>query len=317
MIHGFRILGRLAGPRWSGLALGLPSTTAIVLIFCGCEQGSGAATEMAESSLLGLVAAVTLPLAYAQAVRRGWPLPAAVTAAVAAYAWVASCLGYLPPLGAMARLGIAAAALLSAAYWARRIPVPIPAKNRDLVPLSTWRTMVLRTAVPTLYVLFLTEVEQLAGTGWAGLMSTFPSMSLVVLVVTHLEAGPAQSSRIALVLPAANTSTAAFLAAFRFTCPEIGLSWGMVAGYAAAVFTLLVVEGIARCPHLFRPGTGAASRRWPPTSIPWRIATRVGRPPAMLWMRTDARARGASNDLTRRRMHHRGGFSPLVETLAW
>ena len=99
MIHGFRALGRLVGPRWSGLVLGLPSTTAIVLMFCGGEQGNGAATEMAESSLLGLVAAVALPLAYAQAVRHGWPLPASLMAAIAAYAWVASCLGYLPDLG--------------------------------------------------------------------------------------------------------------------------------------------------------------------------------------------------------------------------
>ena len=61
MIHGFRVLGRLAGPRWSALALGLPSTTAVVLFICGCERGSAAATVMAESSLLGLVAAVALP----------------------------------------------------------------------------------------------------------------------------------------------------------------------------------------------------------------------------------------------------------------
>ena len=117
--------------------------------------------------------------------------------------------------------------------------------------------MVLRTAIPTLYVLFLASVEHLAGTGWAGLMSTFPSMSLVVLLVTYLEAGPAQSSRIALVLPAGNTSTAAFLAAFRFACPQVGLSWGTVVGYAAALFTLLVIEGIARRPDLFQPGAWA------------------------------------------------------------
>ena len=316
MVHGFRVLGRLAGPRWSGLALGLPSTTAIVLIFCGCEQGHGAATKMAESSLLGLVAAVALPLAYAQAVRRGWALPAALATAVAAYAGVASCLGYLPPLGALERLGIASAALLSAAYWARRIPCPTPAQNRDFMPLSTWRTMLLRTAVPTLYVLILAVVEQLAGTSWAGLVSTFPSMSLVVLVVTHLEAGPAQSSRIALVLPAGNTSTAAFLAAFHLMCPEFGLAGGMLAGYGAAFTTLLVVEAIARRPDFFRPAAGASRWKWP-TSIQWRVVNRLGPRPALLRMRTDARARVASHYFTRRKPSHRACFSPLVETMAW
>ncbi len=296
--------------------LGLPSTTAIVLMFCGSAQGSGAATGMAQSSLLGLVAAVTLPLAYAQAVRHGWPLPASLMAAIAAYAWVASCLGCLPDLGEVATVGIAAAALVGGAFWARRIPVPFPDQSRDFVPLSTWRTMVLRTAVPTIYVLFLAEVEHLAGTGCAGLISTFPSMSLVVLVVTHLEAGPAQSSRIALVLPMANTSTAAFLVTFRLTCPVLGLSSGMVAGYAAALITLLAVERIARRLGFFRPAPGA-SRRWPHEGIHWSFAARVGPRPAMLRTRTDALARRTSNDLARRRVHLRGRFSPLVESLAW
>ena len=69
--------------------------------------------------------------------------------------------------------------------------------------------MAARTAIPASYVLVLGIAERVAGPSWAGLMSTFPSMSLVVLLVTYLEAGPAQSSRIALVLPAGNTSTAA------------------------------------------------------------------------------------------------------------
>ena len=93
MIHIFRALGRLAGPRFSGLALGLPSTTAVVLIFCGCEQGSTAATQMAESGLLGLVAAVSLPLAFIGSVRLGWPLWGAIAVSVGGYMAVAAGLG--------------------------------------------------------------------------------------------------------------------------------------------------------------------------------------------------------------------------------
>jgi hypothetical protein len=317
MIHGFRVLGRLAGPRWSGLALGLPSTTAIVLIFCGCEHGSGAATRMAEGSLLGLVAALALPLAYAQAVRRGWPLPAVLAAAVAAYIGVASALAAFPQIGAVERLGIAGVALVFAAYWARRILVPAPRFGRNFVPPSTWRTMVLRTAIPALYVLFLAGVEQLAGTVWAGLMSTFPSMSLVVLLVTYLEAGPTQSTRIALVLPAGNTSTAAFLAAFRLACPQVGLGAGMLAGYAAALFALLIIEAIARRPDFFEPRAWAPIFRWPPRSIPLPLPTQLGPRPAILRMHSSAPGRSAAGVLVRRRMHQRGGFSPLFETLAW
>ena len=113
----FRALGRLAGPRFSGLALGLPSTTAVVLIFCGCEQGSAAATEMAESGLLGLVAALALPLAFIASVRLGWPLWGAIAASVGGYIAVAAGLGCLPAIGVLPKVCLAAVALL----WRRHV----------------------------------------------------------------------------------------------------------------------------------------------------------------------------------------------------
>src|SRR3954447_6979397 len=85
VIQGLRLLGRRIGPRASGLILGLPSSTAILLVLCGREKGMIPAIEMADASLLGLIAAVSLPLAFAQAVRRGWKLPGALAAAVGAY----------------------------------------------------------------------------------------------------------------------------------------------------------------------------------------------------------------------------------------
>ena len=120
LIQIFRALGRSAGPRFSGLALGLPSTTAVVLIFCGYEHGDSAATKMAESSLLGLVAAVSLPLAFTKAVQLGWPLWRAIGASVGGYVLLAATLGCLPEVGALPKAMIAGAALLGAARWVVR-----------------------------------------------------------------------------------------------------------------------------------------------------------------------------------------------------
>jgi hypothetical protein len=314
MIHGLRELGRRASPRWSGLALGLPSTTALVLVLCGCDQGTGAATEMAESSLLGLVAAVALPLAYVQAVRLGRRLPAALAAAIAGYFVVASSLGCLPPFGALPRLCIAAAAIVAASYWAAWIctPIPAPQQGGSCGALPNRRTMVLRTVIPTFYVLILAVAEHLAGPGWAGLVSTFPSMSLVVLAVTHLEAGPAEASRIAQVLPPGNTSTLAFLVAFRFACPVIGLGWGMISGYAAALLALLAIEGLTRRPDLFVKRGLAARWSRGPGRIAWTTAAQAG----LARIRIHAHAGPVPRYLGRRRVHARTGFAPLVETLA-
>ena len=274
MIHGFRLLGRLAGPRWSALALGLPSTTAIVLIICGCERGTAAAIEMAESSLLGLAAAVALPLAYAQAVRLGWRLPAALAAAVAGYVVVAFTLGSLPAAGVLPRLGIAIFAILSASYWAGRLP--IPEANRAGASLSAFQAMAVRTAIPaTLCAGLSRSWNAWPGPGWAGLVSTFPSMSLVVLAVTHLEAGPAEASRIAKVLPVGNSSTLAFLAAFHLASTTIGLAGGTIAGYAAAVAALLVIERNDQILGFIRLRANHAKEIWRAQVVPRGLAFRA------------------------------------------
>src|SRR5947208_3037594 len=116
IIHGLRSLGRRIGPRASGLILGLPSSTAILLVLCGREKGCAGATEMAEASLLGLVAAVALPLAYAQAVRLGWRLASALTSAVTGYLVIASGLGFFHPIGAVECLAVSVGAILLATY---------------------------------------------------------------------------------------------------------------------------------------------------------------------------------------------------------
>jgi hypothetical protein len=313
MIHGFRVVGRIVGPRWSGLALGLPSTTAIVLILCGCERGSSAATDMADSSLLGLAAAVALPLAYATAIRLRWSFSASFAAAVAGYLVIATGLGCLPAVGTLPRLGIASFAILAATYWARRIPTPAGASAG--ASLSTFQVMATRTAIPAIYGLLLGIVQWMAGPSWAGLVSTFPSMSLVVLAVTHLEAGPAETSRIAKVLPAGNTSTLAFLAAFRVISPAIGLGGGTIAGYAAALIALLVIEGFVRPPAFFPVDLTKATSIWHHHYTSWRIVcqTRLQR----VIFHSQIHIRRGPRYLIRRRPRHRGEFAPLFETLAW
>jgi hypothetical protein len=318
MIHIFRALGRLAGPRYSGLALGLPSTTAVVLIFCGCEQGSLAATQMAESGLLGLVAAVSLPLAFIGSVRLRWPLWGAIAASVGGYMAVAAGLGCLPATGVLPKVCLGAAALLAAAMWVRGRQVFTQGDDRSTTPLSRFRTMFLRTATPALYIMLLAIAERLAGPSWAGLVSTFPSLSLLVLVVTHLESGPAEARRIAQVLPSGNTSTLAFLTVFRLVCAEAGVAWGAFAGYAAALGALLAIQGASSSFGLVIPsGLGVRPIRSLGRIVWTNAAEKLPWLRGMHWRRPGAFVRGASRNHVRRRPAHRCGFAPLVETLVW
>lgn len=306
VIHLLRLFGRRAGPRASGLILGLPSSSVLLLVLCARENGTGSAVEMADASLLGLVAAVALPMAYAKAVGRGWRLPSALMAAVAAYAAVASSLGLIHPAGPAHRLVIAFGSILAASVLAIRIggPAEVPPRR---APSSRWAA-VLRTIIPVAYVVTVGVVTGFASPRWAGLVSTFPSMSTVVLAVTHLEEGAAPASRIARALPPANLSTAAFLTAFRFGCPTLGLASGVLCGYLAALINLAAIEGLVRTIGLRRLHV-ALIRVWRP---PDRIAGPAWRricPGPRGWIRSGPR------HPARFRAPHRRHFAPRLEML--
>jgi len=311
LTHGIRSLSRAAGPRLGGLLLGLPSTTAVALAGCGQASGIAAATEMAEASLLGLVAAVTLPLAFAQAMAQGHRLAWAVLAAVFAYVAVAWSAALLPDVGPVGPLVMATVAILAAIGCADRIAIPERRRRpepRRIGPSRT-RCLVLRTAVPGLCLAAVNAVRELGGIRSAGLFSTFPGMSLTVLIVTYLESSSTEAGRMARTLPSANLGMVAFIAGFRFSAPLVGLGWGTAIGYAMAAPILLAV--------------GWRTQRRGPVLLPRRarVIWLNGRPSPRPFFSTRThrsfatRHPGPSTAPRHRRSAPRRRLAPLVEAL--
>jgi len=247
--HGIRWLGRRLGPRRGGLILGLPISTALVLVTCGHERGLDDSAEMAEACLLGLVGAVVLPLAYARVLGFGGRLPAATAAAIGAYVAVAWGFSLLPPPGALACLAIAIAAVLAACRASKRIPTA-KAGRGSLVP-SHVHCLALRTAVPVAYLVIVETLRNSCGPRWAGLISPFPGMTLAILIVTHLEGSASEATRMARALPPGSWGTIAFLATFRLCSPMVGLIWATVGGYLLATIALLALAWSRPSPLLF------------------------------------------------------------------
>lgn len=301
VIHLLRLFARRAGPRASGMVLGLPSSSAILLVLCAREQGTTSAVEMADASLLGLAGAVVMPMAYAVAVRRGWRLPSAMSASVGAYVLVAATMGLIHPDEPSHRLAIGFGSIFAATFLVSRIGDPVDEASRAS-PSRTW-TALLRTSIPVAYVAVVGVMSGLASPWWAGLVSTFPSMTTVVLTVTHLEEGPRTASRIARAVPPANLSTASFLAAFRISAPAFGLAGGVACGYLASFLNLATIEALRRairlrdrCPAI---GPDADLSDW----------TDLDPSPIV-------RIRAAPRHPTRLRPPHRRPFAPRLEILA-
>ena len=243
MTHGFGALGRKSNPRWAGLALGLPCTTAVALVGGGWDRGVDYAVAMAGTSLVGLTGAVMLPVVYARTLGQGWRLHGAVLAAMATYLATSFLTGRLLPTDDGSRLGVAAIVVLAAIWMMGRISADGPQRRRILPSssLSKWRIQAVRSIVPVCCLLGSLVLGDTFGPEVAGLLSTFPGITMAVLLITHLESGPASAIRMARALPAGNLGMVAFLAAFRSGCPNLGLVWGTMAGYMAAVAMLAIV----------------------------------------------------------------------------
>jgi hypothetical protein len=184
--------------------------------------------------------------------------------------------------------------------------VRLPRASRDGLHRSSRSTALVRTTIPLIYAGLAGVASETVRPTWAGLVATFPSLSTVILAVTHLEEGPTQASRIASTLPPANLSTAAFLAGFRFACPILGLGWATFLGYLAALASTAALEGFHRREAL--KGFGFANECRRRTSRPSAIAG-SGLPGRWTNRRPDRRALGS------RRPHHRRSFAPRVEAL--
>jgi hypothetical protein len=313
MTHGFRVLGQWSGPRRGGILLGLPSTTAIVLCGTGLERGLDESLRMAEAGLLGLVAAVTLPVVYTLAAAKRWGLPMAPCAAVVGYLAIATAMSLLPavgPLGAAgaSALGVAAAVCLVGRQTGEPAPSgAVASRGRR----SGWGTLVLRSLIPVACVLCVYGARSIAGPGKAGLLLPFPATSLSVLVATHLESGPGHARVMARAMPIGAFSTVAFLFTFRSLTQGFGPVGGTAFGYLAAACAFLVIEHFSAWKHNVR-----GARRSHP-AIRRRVIMRRGDRLAagLVWRhRLDVAQRPGSTRSTL--PARRAPFSPLVEALA-
>ena len=284
--------------------MGLPSTTAIALVACGVESGLEEATVASEACLVGLVAATSLPLSYAVAVAAGRRVTAAAASAILIYAAIAAGLRWVPRAGPFTSMLIASVGLATACRLAWRIQELLdPPSGHAKRPPASFLALAGRTAVPFVYVGLTRTLRGVAGTALSGRFITFPGGSLALLITTHLEAGPASACRLAVSMPVGGLGMLAFLSAFRFGCPLLGLGWGIALGYAAASATLLTVEFLGR-------GTGISEANR------LRSAFNPGLQRLRVWaasLRIDRGGAASSRFLTRR-MGARG-FSPGLEAL--
>ena len=182
-----RTLGRWVGPKWSGLVLGLPSTTAVMLVCLTLDHDVAYGVTSAEGAFFGVAAAAVLALVAACALRLRCGFPATLLAAAAAFVASSAALRWLLP----AQFAWAASAntvtMLAVAWVAHRLPATSTVVVRSSRPFVA--SLLVRTVLPLVCVGTVFALAEQLGSFWSGVLGAFPCSLVAMLILANREGG--------------------------------------------------------------------------------------------------------------------------------
>ena len=216
LIVGVSLAGRRWGPLVSGWLVGLPLTSAPVVLFLALEQGQAFAAQAAVGIMLGLISTAMFCLVYSRlAPHTTWP--GSLLGSWAAVVAVPLVLGevHLP----LAVVFVLVTACLIGVRWA--IPA-VPEAVAQAVPLPRW-DIPARVVVATGFVLALTAGAEALGPQLSGLIAPLPIYATILAVFTQRLQGTPATQRLLRALVTGVFSTVLFYLVLALLLQPTGL----------------------------------------------------------------------------------------------
>jgi hypothetical protein len=231
----FILVVTLIGRRWgslvSGWLVGLPLTSAPVMLFIAIEQGAAFASRAALGTMTGTISVALFCLAYSWlSLRFNWYICLLTS-------WVVFFVStyLLEPISLNLFVSFVSVLLILAVVIAA---LPKDQKSGPITTPPRWE-ITARMLVATLFVLILTESAALLGPRLSGLLTPFPLFASIVGAFTHaLQGAPAVRRVLRGVLAGAFAFTLFF-----FTISGLIEHVGIVGAFALALFGAMLVQG--------------------------------------------------------------------------
>jgi hypothetical protein len=225
------LAGRRWGPAVSGWLVGLPLTSAPVVLFLAVEQGRSFASAAAQGTLLGQISGASFCLAYSWiSLRLGW-LYSLLTGWCVFFILTAALEHVSVPL---------ILAFLGAICFLAIVLKLLPASQQkvDLKNPPAWE-IPLRMLVATGIVLILTGVAGLLGPQLSGLLTTFPMYASILGAFSHRFQGSIAARRL---LRGVVTGLFTFAVFFLIVASTIE-RWGIAPAFILAILAALLIHG--------------------------------------------------------------------------
>ena len=128
--------------------------------------------------------------------------------------------------------------------------------TRELTTPRAWsaRLIVGRLVFTATLVLAVTELANIVGPGWAGVLSAFPVALYPLVLLVHREYGPAPAQTILVNFPYGLWSVIAYALTVSIAYPLYGVIWGTLLGFANATAVLAIMWTKPLLLYLKSPG---------------------------------------------------------------
>ena len=234
LVGSVTLAARRWGVRVGGFLTALPLVAGPTLCFYALEQGLPFAADAARAAMLGIAGIAAFSLAYAwSAVRSGWPV--SLVAGIGGFLVLGAGV-YWIDLGGVGELLIANAALLVA----HRL-LPRQGTVTATLPPPVWDVPLRMIAAATV-VLILTAVARAVGSTISGVLSAFPTVTLVLAAFIHVQRGHAAVAAFLRGVLRGLHGFALFCIVFSAALGPLG--WTLVQGLAVALLAQLALQTI-------------------------------------------------------------------------
>lgn len=232
-------VAELSGTRLGGMLLGLPSTALVGLFFIGQVQGVQAVVKATLPMPLTIAASGIFLVVFFKMQKRGiffaW--------AAALLAWFSAALAAVTfnPDEILSPLLLSLPLFLGCAWFFRNV------KDQTVkTPRFHLKDFLIRAGFSGLVIASTVAVSKIAGPQWGGLMAAFPAAFSSTVLLLGKKSGDVFKDALLKAMQQALLPLILFVTVVHFAVEPWGLIGGLLAGYAAAVVSAVLMQELKK-----------------------------------------------------------------------
>jgi uncharacterized membrane protein (GlpM family) len=221
----------------SGMLSGLPIGSAVTLIFFAIEFGVDYVKQTALYNIHGLFATLAFCLGYyiSTFYKGKFEVIISLVISFVSYLVISFILSFIPPHIVFTPIIVYFLLLSSAIYFSKKEDHKIVVTDKVSI-----FDLILRSALTIMIFLIVSALPKYVPLNLAGILSSFPTILLPLLLIIHFNHSNLQARTIIKNTPFGLTSVVLYSFLVYLTYPTLGVMWGTIIGLVCSISLMII-----------------------------------------------------------------------------